>query len=678
MPNRLSLETSPYLLQHAENPVDWFPWGEAAFDKAKREDKPVLLSVGYSACHWCHVMAHESFEDAATAELMNTLFVNVKVDREERPDVDALYMSAVQAMTGQGGWPMTVVMTPDGQPFFGGTYFPPVDKHGQPAFKRVLTSLAAAWQSQRDEVLASARKAEQYLQTLAGMSAQAALNRELLERAERQLQKRFDPVHGGFGDAPKFPPHSALRFLLLYGGEAPELALRTLRKMAAGGIYDQLGGGFARYSVDARWLVPHFEKMLYDNAQLAQRYTEAYALTGEPLYKRIAEETLDWVTRDMSSPEGGFYSALDADSDGEEGKFYIWGEAEFDEVLGEDSALAKRYYGLSPAGNFEGKTVLHVAASSADIKREFGLDEKALETKLEAIRTKLLKAREKRIRPGLDDKILTSWNGLMLAAFADAGRVFGRPDYVRVAKRNAGFLRDHLYRNGRLKHSYKNGEAATHGLLEDYAYFGLGLLALYRASFEPEWLELALELAGSVVAHFQDAEHGGFFSTADDAEALLARPKNHFDSPNPSENASAAELLLRLSRFTDDPTWESVAQAALGLMAEAALAQPTGFGTLLTGALRYAARRLELVIIGAPDAPDVRALLAEAERRGPPFLTVAVVQEGSSLFRRLPILQGKTKLKGRATAYLCERGSCQLPVTSPEALRAQLLALVNS
>lgn len=680
MPNRLALETSPYLLQHAENPVDWYPWGEAAFARARQEDKPILLSVGYSACHWCHVMAHESFEDARTAALMNEHFVNVKVDREERPDVDALYMSAVQAMTGQGGWPMTVVMTPDGEPFFGGTYFPPQDRHGHPAFKRVLSSLAAAWFQKRDEVLQSAKNATQYLQSLASMSAEGELAASVLEAAQQNLERSFDPVHGGFGDAPKFPPHSVLRFLL--NTPKADLAHTTLEHMARGGVYDQIGGGFSRYSVDARWLVPHFEKMLYDNAQLVQRYAEAYRLTPQPLYKRVIEETLAWVNREMTSSEGGFYSALDADSEGIEGKFYVWSADELDEVLGEDAELAKAYYGVSEAGNFEGANILNVSLGPADILREFGLEPEPFETKLSDIKAKLFAARSKRVRPGLDDKILTSWNGLMLSAYADAGRILGRKDYIQTARKNASFIRDKLYSQGRLKHSYKADEAKIDGLLEDYAYYALGLLALYQASFEEEWLELALALSEHILGHFCDSKghdpNGGFFSTSSDAETLIARPKNFFDSPNPSENAAAAELLLRLSRLTDEHTWQDDAAATIKSMSEAAASQPSGFGTLLVALQWYLAPRREIVIVGERGSNEVAALLSEVQAHAAPFVSVVVVAEGSSLYKRLPLLQGKTKLDNKAAAYVCEHGSCQLPVTMPKELREQLVALERS
>lgn len=675
--NRLELETSPYLLQHAHNPVDWYPWGEPAFEKAKAEDKPVLLSVGYSACHWCHVMAHESFEDEATARLMNEHFVNIKVDREERPDIDAIYMSAVQAMTGHGGWPMTVIMTPDGKPFFGGTYYPKEDRYGQPAFRRVLLSLADAWTNRRAEVVESAENAAQYLAKLSAVSGKGDLSRDILDEAVTTLMASFDPKHGGFGSAPKFPPHSALRFLLNRTGDALswQMIETTLMCMARGGIYDQLGGGFARYSVDALWLVPHFEKMLYDNAQLVQRYAEAYQLTGEPLFKEVVEETLSWVMREMTSPEGGFYSALDADSEGVEGKFYIWDEAELDALLGEDAALAKAYYDVTVVGNFEGHSILNIKRDPADVAAQFGLEPEALQAKLTAIKSCMLAAREKRVRPGLDDKILTSWNGLMLAAFADAGRILQRQDYTNVAIKNASFIRDNLLQDGRLKHSYKNGEAKIAGLLEDYAYYGLGLLALYRTTLDAQWFLLAMGLAEAMLDHFHDAENGGFFSTPDDGEKLIIRPKNYFDSPNPSENAAAAELLLALARYTDKREWEDLAASTLKSMSEGMRKSPSGFGTFLVVLEHLLAPPQEVALLGPKNDGAMQALAREVQRRFLPQTAVALAEsENDILVQHIPFLQGRSLQGGQPTAYVCEAGSCKLPVTTVAGLREQLRA----
>jgi uncharacterized protein len=669
--NRLASETSPYLLQHKDNPVDWYPWGSEALEKAQTQDKPVLLSVGYSACHWCHVMAHESFEDEATARLMNEHFVNIKVDREERPDVDSIYMNAVQAMTGQGGWPMTVVMTPDGKPFFGGTYFPPGDRYGRPSFKRVLLSLADAWKNRRAEVEESANAMKQYLSKLSGLSDGGELSRDILAEALRNLSATFDPQHGGFGGAPKFPPHSALRFLLRQDDDISQhMAHVTLEKMAEGGLYDQLGGGFARYSVDAIWLVPHFEKMLYDNAQLVQRYTEGYAKNQSLLYKKTIEETLAFVQRDLLSPKGGFYSALDADSEGEEGKFYVWEESEFEALLAEDAALAKRYFGVSATGNFEGKNILERSYPVEALASQFGLSDEELNVKISAIKQKLFAAREQRIRPGLDDKMLTSWNSLMLATFADAGRVLKRQEYIDVAVRNATFLQKKVFAKGRLNHSYKNGEAKIQGLLEDYAYFGLALVSLYRATFDAQWLLLALEIAEVITQHFAD-EAGGFFSTADDAETLIVRPKNFFDSPMPSENAATAELLLTLSRYTDNRTWETLAVNTLQSMTEAMRKQPNGFASLLCALEITFAPPQEIAVFATKD--EAKEMLREIETHASPHAVIALIEdEHNPLLTKLPFLQGRGRTNNKPTVYVCVAGACKLPVTTLEALKNQL------
>jgi uncharacterized protein YyaL (SSP411 family) len=671
MPNRLQHETSPYLLQHQDNPVDWFPWGQEAFEKARAEDKPILLSVGYSACHWCHVMAHESFEDETTAKLMNDLFINIKVDREERPDVDSIYMNAVQAMTGSGGWPMTVVMTHEGKPFFGGTYFPLDDHFGRPSFKRVLLGLAEAWKNQRSEIEESADTVKQYLQRLVNLSDTGELSADILSEALAHLSKTFDTRYGGFGSAPKFPPHSALRWLLRQKDDiSRNMAYTTLDHMALGGIYDQIGGGFARYSVDAIWLVPHFEKMLYDNAQLVRRYTEAYAQTQNALYKKVIAETLAFVLRELTSPEGGFYSALDADSEGEEGKFYVWDEEEIDDALGENAALAKRYFGVSKTGNFEGKTILERSYPEAAIREQFGLSQDDLEKKLTHIKAILLEARARRIRPGLDDKILTSWNGLMLAAFADAGRILKCKDYIEVAKRNAQFLRANTCKDGRLLHSYKHGIAKIPGLLEDYAYLGLGLLSLYRTTLDSQWMVWALELAEVIIQHFADA-NGGFFSTADDAEALIIRPKNYFDSPMPSENAATAEFLLTLSRYTGNASWESLVVKTLRSMTEAMRKQPNGFASLLCVLEILLKPSKEIAVFASGE--EAEGFLKVIENQRLQDVCIALVEhEDNPLIAKCPFLQQRGRIDGKATVYVCESGVCKLPVTTTEALR-QLL-----
>lgn len=675
--NRLAQETSPYLLQHQHNPVDWFPWGEAAFKQARQDDKPVFLSVGYSACHWCHVMAHESFENDETAALLNEHFISIKVDREERPDVDAIYMNAVQAMTGQGGWPMTVVMTADGKPFFGGTYFPPDDRYGRPGFRRILLALLDAWQKRREEILKSAEGLTRHLTQLSSFKSEGDLNEGVLTAAQDMLEQQFDTRHGGFGGAPKFPPHSALKLLLRQNDpNARHMAERTLNCLARGGIYDHLGGGFARYSVDDKWLVPHFEKMLYDNAQLVQRYAAAYGLTRDPCYQRVIEETLHWVTREMLDASGGFYSALDADSEGVEGEFYVWDEEEVDKLLGEDARLAKAYFGVSSMGNFEGKNILHLPHEKGAIAERFDLSLEAFEAKLATIKTTLFKEREARTRPGLDDKILTSWNGLMLAAFADAGRILKRQDYLDVAIRNAEFIRNKLYQDGRLFHSYKNGQAKIAGLLEDYAYYGLGLLSLYRATFDSRWLLLAFNLADVITTHFYDADNSGFFSTADYAEKLIVRPKDFFDAAVPSDNGATAEFLLMLARFSDRRDLEEMAASAIKPMVGALAKQPSGFGTLLCALQGLLEPPQEIAIFGDVEEADTQALLAVIDERPRPYTVVALIEnEEDELIQKLPFLQNRGRLDGRATAYVCEAGACRLPVTSPEALREQLAAL---
>ena len=554
MPNRLENETSPYLLQHKDNPVDWYPWGEEAFEKARAEDKPVLLSVGYSACHWCHVMERESFEDEATARLMNEGFVSIKVDREERPDVDSIYMAATQAMTRHGGWPMTVFMTPDGAPFYAGTYFPPVPSRGMPAFGQILTSLSEAYKNRRDEVLKSAEGVREYLQAATSASIpRTGLSEGLLNDAANALVGQLDNRFGGFGGAPKFPQAMNLEVLLRHHartGDRSALsgAELTLRSMASGGIYDHLGGGFARYAVDEYWLVPHFEKMLYDNALLARLYLEAYEATGDEFYRRIATETLDYLLRDMTSPEGGFYSAEDADSEGEEGKFYVWTPAEIEAALEpEEAKLALRYWDVTEDGNFEGKNILNVPRPTEAVAREFGLSAEELADRIGGIRAKLYEVREDRVRPGRDDKVLAAWNGLALRAFALAARVLPeREDYLEAARRNAGFLLGEMKEGGRLRRSYKDGRARFNGYLEDYACVADGLISLYQATFETRWIEEARDLADATLELFWDGERGAFYDTPSDHEELVTRPRDVYDSAAPSGNSVAVDVLLKL------------------------------------------------------------------------------------------------------------------------------------
>ncbi|MEX2080774.1 MAG: thioredoxin domain-containing protein [Dehalococcoidia bacterium] len=680
--NRLADETSPYLLQHKDNPVDWYPWGEEAFAASRSLDRPILLSVGYSSCHWCHVMAHESFEDAAIADVMNRLFVNVKVDREERPDVDNVYMTATQALTGSGGWPMTVFLTPDGKPFYAGTYFPPQDAYGKPGFRRVLESIRNAWDTQRDKLLESAAEiTAQLTEATRRQGPSAALAPELLSGAAGHFRQVFDSEWGGFGQAPKFPSPSNLEFLLMRGtrevappGEpgAQDMALFTLRRMAMGGIYDHLGGGFSRYSVDRFWLVPHFEKMLYDNAQLVRVYLHAFQLTGDDFYARIARETLTYLEREMLDSEGGFYSAQDADSEGIEGKFFVWTPAEIAEVLGSDAELFGELYGVTRDGNFQdphhpefgSRNVLSFANERGAAAEHAGLDMAALEAKLESMRARLFAAREARIKPGLDDKVLTSWNGLALAAFAEAGRVLAEPAYVALAERNAAFVRDRMWRDGRLLHTYKAGVARIDGMLEDYAYYGLGLLELYRSTGGLGHLEWAVEIFEQLLGRFR-AEDGGFYETAEDAEALILRQKPLYDAATPSGNGAAALLGAWLGRYYGRPDWEAAAEEVVGLAGAQARVHPSGFGTVLQVAELLLSPRREVAIVGPAELRQ--PFESELASCYLPAMVIAPAESGSGL----PVLEGRGE-PGMALAYVCEDMTCQLPARTPIDLARQV------
>jgi len=655
MANRLAQETSPYLLQHRDNPVDWFPWGEEALTRARELDRPILLSVGYSACHWCHVMERESFEDAETAAYMNEHFVSVKVDREERPDVDALYMEAVQAMSGHGGWPMTVFCDPDGVPFYGGTYFPPDESRGMPSFGMVMEAVVDAFENRREEMR------ERAPQVRASLSAIGAVEpsgeepgAELLEGAIATLLEGVDMQRGGFGGAPKFPPAGALELLLARGVRDP--VERTLDAMLAGGIYDQLGGGFARYSVDASWLVPHFEKMLYDNALLAQAYLHGWQAFGHERYRRVCEETLDWALREMRGPEGGFYSALDADSEGEEGRFYVWTMAELREVLGERAEEIAAYYGVSEAGNFEGRNVLHLAGGAAAAEPP-GLTE---------ARRALYEARARRVRPGLDDKRLASWNALMIGALAEAGAVLGREDYLDAARACAEFvLRDLRDDEGRLLRTYKDGEGRLNAYLEDHAFLLEALLTLYEAGFEPRWFEQARALAETTIARFADEVRGGFFSTSDDHEELIARRKEIGDHPIPSGNSAAALGLLRLEALTGARRYGERAEGVLRLFAKAAPRRPDAFSHLLRALDFQLVPTREVALVGE-ELGELAAVVRAAHR---PHLVLAGGPEGSDA---PPLLSGRREVDGRPAAYVCERFACLAPVTTPEHLADRL------
>jgi uncharacterized protein YyaL (SSP411 family) len=678
MPNRLAQETSPYLLQHKDNPVDWYPWGDDAFQRARTEDKPVFLSVGYSSCHWCHVMEHESFENTDIARLMNERFINVKVDREERPDVDSIYMSAVQAMTGHGGWPMSVFLTPEGRPFYAGTYFPPSDRGGLPAFPSVLEAVADAYASRREEVLSSTERVVQYLTQQAQSRASAEpLTRDLLGEAYRALVPGLDHEQGGTRGAPKFPQAMTYEFLLrqwhsTHDPQPLRLAELTLQRMARGGIYDQLGGGFHRYSTDTFWLVPHFEKMLYDNAQLASVYVQAHQATGNPLYRRVAEETLSYVEREMLDAQGGFFSAQDADSEGEEGKFFVWTKLEVDLALGPELApIARAYYGVTEAGNFEGRNILWAHRPDDEVAAELGLGVDELHDALTEARARLLDARARRIAPGRDDKVLTSWNALMLRAFAEAGAVFENAHYLQIARRNADFLLDALFDQGRLLRTWKDGRARLHGYLEDYAYVIEALLALYEATFEERWLQEADRLARGMIDLFWDEEQGIFFDTGHDHERLIVRPRDIFDNATPSGNSSASFGLFRLAAFTGNTELQRYAVTNLRSVRDFLARAPSGFAHWLAALDFYLSSPKEIAIIGRLDDPATAELVRVVHSLYLPnrILAGAESEQPGSL---TPLVENRSLVNGRPAAYVCERYVCQTPVTDAASLRKQL------
>jgi uncharacterized protein YyaL (SSP411 family) len=656
MPNALAAETSPYLRQHQDNPVDWLPWGEVALRRARDEDKPLLVSIGYSACHWCHVMERESFEDPEVAQRMNEHFVCVKVDREERPDVDAIYMEAVQAMTGHGGWPLNVFCTPDQVPFFAGTYFPPTPRPGVPAWPQVLEAMADAWRTRRDEIH---EQGEQIITRLAGTTlleaAEGELSKHLLDEAVQGLRGAFDSVQGGFGGAPKFPPSSVLRFLLDQGEHG--MALQTLRSMAGGGINDQIGGGFARYSVDASWTVPHFEKMLYDNALLARAYLHGWLVSGDDVLRRTCEETLEFILRELRGPEGGFYSALDADSEGEEGKFYVWS---YDDLLDAlepaDAEAAVVWFGATAQGNFESTNVLESRGPEPPPEQRA------------RIRARLMEVRAERVRPGLDDKRLTAWNALALGVLAEAGARLGRTDFLDAARANAEFLLGSMRdAGGRLLRTSDGTTAKLNAYLEDHAFLVEALLDLYEATFEPRWFAAARELADAMIARFADEERGGFFSTSADHEQLLTRRKDLEDNPIPSGSSSAALGLLRLAALTGEERYERHGLSVLGLVHPFAARYPQAFGHLLL-AISFAVHPPREVALVGPGRDALERVLRE--RLWP---AVVLAAGDGSATGGVPLLEGRTAVDGKAAAYVCERFACLRPVTEPGEL-AELLS----
>jgi uncharacterized protein YyaL (SSP411 family) len=680
--NRLARETSPYLRQHRDNPVEWYPWGDEAFERARAEDRPIFLSVGYSSCHWCHVMAHESFEDPATAQLMNELFVNVKVDREERPDVDAIYMQAVQAMTGRGGWPMSVWLLPDGRPFYGGTYYPDQDRPGMPSFRTVCNAIAEAWRERRTDLVESAGKLTEAVEEDVLARARASgddLRGELLGAAYQQIAAQFDSAHGGFGRAPKFPQAMTLDLLthVYVGNQAPEtrtILTTSLDAMAAGGIYDQLGGGFARYSTDEFWLVPHFEKMLYDNALLTRAYLHGHLVTGEARYRTVVEETVEYVLRDLRHADGGFYSAEDADSEGVEGKFYLWSLDELREVAGDDADEVVRYYGVTEGGNFLDPhtgyrgNILHVVDRT-----------EPRPATVERARPKLLARRETRVRPGLDDKVLLGWNALFLAALAEAAAAFERDDWLDAARTNAQFLLRELRRaDGRFLRSWQAdaeprddvGRARHLGYAEDYAALLEALVTLAEVD-DVAWLAEARTVADELLARFADPGEPGFFTTGDDAPPLIVRQKDLFDDATPAANSLAANGLLRLAALTGDDRYRAAGATALQAVGPVMANHPTSFAYLLAALERHLAAPIEVAIVGDPGADDTRALRREVHARVLPAAVTLTAPAGTGADVS-PLLDGRDRRDGHATAYVCERYACRQPVTDPAALRTEL------
>ena len=674
--NRLADETSPYLLQHAGNPVDWYPWGPEALERARREDRPILLSIGYAACHWCHVMERESFEDSATAELMNEHFVCIKVDREERPDLDSIYMDAVQAMTGHGGWPMTVFLAPDGTPFYAGTYFPPEDRHGMPSFRRVLEAMAQAWREQRDDITEQGGRIVAALKRSgAGRESGEPLSEDILRGAHAGLGRAFDATWGGFGGAPKFPQPMTLEFLLRchlrgYPGSL-EMVRLTLDRMAAGGIHDQLGGGFARYSTDERWHVPHFEKMLYDNAQLARLYTHAWQVTGDDRYARVARDTLDYLLREMRHPEGAFFSSQDADSEGVEGRFFVWS---YRDIVGVAGEVVARYLGATPEGNWEGTNVLWTPVPEGTFARESRIDPTELASRVEEGRKALFEERERGVRPATDDKILAAWNGLAISALAQAGRVFEEARYVRAAEAAADFVLKNLRNDeGRLLRSWRDGRAGRPGYADDHAMMAEACLTLYETTFDRRFFREAASLGADLIRLFHDGEGGGFFQTGSDAEELLIRPKELFDNAVPSGNSVAAEVLQRMAHLTGDHEYERAGVSALRVIRPYLERAATGFGHALCALDLYLSTVREVAIVGDPSEAGTRRLIREVHGRYLPNAVLAVGpgSDGTAA-QEVPLLRDRTAREGLATAYVCERFTCRTPVTDPEALAAQL------
>ena len=679
--NRLINEQSPYLRQHAHNPVDWYPWGEEALGRARAENKPILLSIGYSACHWCHVMERESFENDAIARVMNENFVSIKVDREERPDLDQIYMDAVQVLTGRGGWPLTMFLLPDGRPFYGGTYFPPVDRHGLPGFPRLLAAIAAAYHKQPGDVQQNVERLTSAMGSMATLQAPGSeLPSSTPLNAARELGKHYDSVHGGIGGAPKFPNTFVFAlFLRMYDADSDinfaDMVRDTLTKMAKGGIYDQLGGGFHRYSVDERWLAPHFEKMLYDNALLARLYLDAGRALNEPEFLRVAREILEYVLREMTSPEGGFYAAQDADSEGEEGKFFLWTPAEARDAIGDEelTKIAARYFDISAEGNFEGRNILNRTIEQADAAKLFGKPADEIARAIETIKGRMFTTREKRIKPGRDEKILAAWNAMMIAAFAEGYRALGDPRYLAAAERAIEFAMTKLWDGRALRRSYKDGVARFNAYLEDYALMAGALIETYEASLDPRYLEQARTLADVILERFLDREKGGFFFTSDDHEELITRAKAAFDGSTPSGNSAAVMALLRLHAYTGDARYANEAARTINLFAELIEKQPFGFAHMIEAADLYFRGPTEIVLVGDRSSAEFREWIERAGLLYVPnrALFITDTKGDGSGFIPEPA-RGKPQVNGQLTAYVCRERTCSAPMTTFEAVIAAL------
>ncbi len=670
MPNRLTKEASLYLHQHAGNPVDWYPWGEEALEKARREDKPILLSIGYSACHWCHVMAHESFENDKIARFMNDNFVNIKVDREERPDIDAIYMEAVQSIAGSGGWPLTVFLTPEGKPFFGGTYFPPEDRQGLPGFSRVLTAIIDAYKNRRDEIDQTSAQIMATLKRNPNGDKQASLSVEILDEAYENLKSDFDWINGGFGGAPKFPQPMTLEFLLRYyrrtrDTEALQMVTLTLEKMANGGIYDQLGGGFHRYSTDDHWTVPHFEKMLYDNAQLSRLYMQTYLVTKRTEFHRIAEETLDYVIRDMTSSQGGFYSTQDADTEGTEGKYYLWTFKEITQVLGDKlGRQVSEYYGLTNSGNQTNNILQSSRILMADFPEE-----------IKIARATLLSHRQKRIRPARDDKIIASWNGLMLSSIAEAASVFERSDYLGAAVAAGTFLMSSMITGPYIRHIWNNGRSSVDGFLSDYSLVIDGFMKLHEATFASKWLRQSIDMAEVMMESFWNESNGMFFDVSKEHQELIVRPRVLTDNSMPSGSSSAALVLFKLSRLTGRDDFEKIASKSLRTVIDLCKQHPLTFSNWLCALDFYLSSPKEIAVLGTHNEENTQAMMRVLNSTWLPNKVLAACEPIDSTLSGLPILEGKHMINNSPTIFICERYTCRSPSTNPKELKSQLAEL---